>query len=460
MDYISVAERRFAELTPGAKGKLQAEWQLTDTKLIDTVRLTLPPSHAIPIVFVPGIMGSNLCDLKNNPVWLLNSFKDVPAGLAWGWSGKSAGIRQSKLHPKRTRVYKSGAVPKSDSSGKRAQQDYLKRGWGEVSEASYHKFLLWLDHKMNGERNPLRWEDFSHPCAGRAGTTAEQLIKKLPTGLVMQMGGIPRIPEAGYTVDPISSDELLKRSQSIFPVYAFGYNWLSSNSDAANSLKARIEEIIAENNVGAISCTQVILVTHSMGGLVARACSQLPDMSRKIVGIVHGVMPATGAAVAYRRCKVGMRDEDFAAGLVIGSDGKQVTAVFAQSPGALQLLPSEAYGTKWIEVNDPTGKRIASLPTADPYEEIYLQRDKWWGLIREEWLHPEDGVPISWDDFVVNIKQAKEFHRAIEGKYHHNTYVFYGGGTEMKSFSKIRWNIKRGIHPAMPGAVPSPWRVF
>jgi pimeloyl-ACP methyl ester carboxylesterase len=308
---------------------------------------------------------------------------------------------------------------------------------------------------MNGERNPANWEDFFHPSRGTMPTEAEKLTSKLPPGLVMEMHGLPNIAESGHAVDPIKSDELLMRSKSIYPIYAFGYNWLASNKEAADSLKARIERIITENNVGAIRCTQVILVTHSMGGLVARACSQLPDMSSKILGVVHGVMPATGAAVAYRRCKVGMKDEDAAAGLVIGSDGKEVTAVFAQSPGALQLLPSEEYGTKWLEVNDPSGTLTTSLPLADPYEEIYLQREKWWGLIREDWLSPQSGIPISWKRFVVNIKQAREFHRHLTKKYHHNTYVFYGGGTEKGSFSKIRWNIKKGISPANGGTARS-----
>jgi hypothetical protein len=178
--------------------------------------------------------------------------------------------------------------------------------------------------------------------------------------------------------------------------------------------------------------------------LVARACCQLPDVSQKILGVVHGVMPATGAAVAYRRCKVGMADEDRIAGLVIGTDGKEVTAVFAQSPGALQLLPSEDYGKHWLEICEPSGKIISSLPLSDPYAEIYLEREKWWGLISEDWLEPLGGVPIDWDTYSLNIALAKEFHRGISGKYHDNTFSFYGGGPEKRSYSKIRWNIKGG----------------
>lgn len=455
MDYTSTKKQRFAELRPGPNGRFQAEWQLTDTKLLDSVKLTLPPSRAVPIIFVPGIMGSNLCDLADAPVWLLNSLGDIPAGLAFNWSRKKAGDRQAILHPERTKVYPNGAVPKKGAASARDQQEYLKRGWGEVSEASYHRFLLWLDSKMNGDRNPAAWQDFSSPSMGTASALPEQLTSKLPSGLVMKMHGLPDIAESGYSVDPVTSDELLKRSKAFFPVYAFGYNWLASNKSAAHLLKTRIEKVIVDNNVGAIKCTQVILITHSMGGLVARACARLPDMSRKIVGVVHGVMPATGAAVAYRRCKVGMRDEDFGAGLVIGSDGKEVAAVFAQSPGALQLLPSEDYGTKWLEVRDSAGRALVALPVADPYDEIYLQRERWWGLIDEDWLRPERGKPISWDKFSKNVKLAREFHRSIARKYHHNTYLFYGGGAEKRSYSQVRWNITKGIAPALPEKAPT-----
>jgi pimeloyl-ACP methyl ester carboxylesterase len=444
VDYSQWAKNRSKEMYPGANGRLQTEWQLTDTKLADVVKLTAPPAHTIPIIFVPGIMGSNLCDLDNRPVWLLNSIKGAPIGLALTWAKKRAGERQTILHPERTKVYAGGAVPKQHSPHGYTEAHYRNRGWGEVSEASYHKFLLWLDEKMNLERNPANWPDFSHSSLPEASTVAEKITKKLPPGFVMRMSELPSIAEAGYAVEPITSNDLIKRSKSNFPIYGFGYNWLASNQDAAKSLKARIEKIISENNIGSIKCSQVILVTHSMGGLVARACSQLPLMAEKILGIVHGVMPATGAAVAYRRCKVGMRDEDLAAGLVIGADGREVTAVFAQSPGALQLLPSEGYGSNWLEVSDPLGKRLISLPTADPYKEIYLEREKWWGLIREEWLRPEGGTPISWDIFAMNIGFAKDFHRSLAGKYHPKTYVFYGGGDAKKSFSKIRWKIANG----------------
>lgn len=446
MDYNSATKQRFKELRTGADGKLSADWQLTDTKLLDAVKISTPPLHSIPIIFIPGIMGSNLADMKENPIWLLDSIKSIPMKLAWNWSPRSAGARQTILHPNRTKVYCSGAVPNENTALGLKKQDFLNRGWGEVSEASYGKFLLWLDMKMNASRNPIAWTDFSTSLEQEAKDYAEQIKARLQPGVKMTMHGLPD-SAAARKINPITSDDLLKRAKSNYPVYAFGYNWLDNNQAAAELLKKRVEMIIKENNKGASKCTQVILVTHSMGGLVARACAQLDGMTQKIVGIVHGVMPAIGAAVAYRRCKVGMGDESFGAGLVIGSNGQEVTAVFAQSPGALQLLPSKDYGTNWLQISDTDDKVISSFPKSDPYSEIYLQQDRWWALINEEWLSPEGGKAINWDIFKKNIQAARKFHDTYSGKYHHNTFTFYGAGKEIQSYEKITWEVKKGIRP-------------
>jgi pimeloyl-ACP methyl ester carboxylesterase len=250
--------------------------------------------------------------------------------------------------------------------------------------------------------------------------------------------------------DSVITDDLLARAKFLFPVYAVGYNWLDTNWNAAIALRSRIEEIVAEYNKGQYSCQQVIVVTHSMGGLVARACAQLPGMSERIAGIIHGVMPAVGAAVAYRRCKVGMRDEDRKAAFVIGQTGRDVTAVFAQAPGALQLLPSHQYSPHWLSVVHPDSTVAGTWPTADhndPYESIYLRRDRWWGLVDEQWLSPAGGQPITWDTFALNVNKAKSFHSSLAGKFHPNSFVYYGADAEQKSFERVKWMMKPGFAP-------------
>lgn len=433
-----------------ANGRPTFAWTLTGPLYDDPVRLVLPPTQTVPIIFVPGIMGSNLCSLQGTPVWLLNSTRGQPLGLAWYWAPKGADQRQKTLHPARTKVFSGGDVPEEIVGTARSKNDYVVRGWGEVGETSYHGFLLWLEKKMNQSgMDPALWPDFSYTAVSATPAPGQPAPKKkLFPGIPMEMQGLPLFGEAGQAIDPIRSDDLLHRAKFRFPVYACGYNWLDSNTAAAIRLEERINQVIAENNRGIYKCSQVILITHSMGGLVARACVQRPGVEGKVVGVVHGVMPSIGAAVAYRRCKVGMKDEDFGAGLVIGPTGQEVTAVFAQAPGALQLLPSADYGKNWMRIKDDAGTVMTELPKADPYAEIYLCRDKWWGLVNDDWLKPKNGKPIDWEEYATNIETAQNFHKKLAGKFHYNTYVFYGAGDgKQASFEKVTWSLRKGSDP-------------
>ena len=54
----------------------------------------------------------------------------------------------------------------------------------------------------------------------------------------------------------------LKRSKFRMPVYACGYNWLASNSVAADRLRSRIDAVISANNRNGFKCDQVILITQ------------------------------------------------------------------------------------------------------------------------------------------------------------------------------------------------------
>lgn len=430
------------------------DWRLTSSRITDPVRLVIPPNGVLPVIFVPGIMGSNLkSSVGNDLVWRLDKgIFGIPTTVATRWAGKGPGARQLALHPARVVVDNRGAVPKKRVGNITALADYTARGWGEVGETSYHEFLLWLENKLNGEGlNPYYWQDFSHaemrapgpmPKPGQPGYQPP----KLPSGISMRMQDAPIGAQKGQLV-PVMSDDLLRRANFRMPVYACGYNWLESNEVAAKNLRERIQEIIRDNNRHGAWCKQVIIVTHSMGGLVARRCAMLAGMDDAIAGIVHGVMPAVGAAVAYRRCKIGMWDEDFKAGLAIGNDGRQTTAVFAQAPGALQLLPTKEYRHSWLKVLDSSGRALEVQPSSDPYEDIYLRRDRWWGLVREEWLRPKDGMPITWSDYSINIGIAKKFHERIAGKYHPATYVYYGDDTEQESFETVVWRMKAGLRP-------------
>ena len=460
--------RRYAPGGVTDTGDVVFTWQLTPSHITDPVILQLPPKNVLPVIFVPGIMGSNLQSNGSNgdpiePVWVLNNptifntgkLKDHPIGLAWATKNKKPGDRQRVLHPARVDIYPGGAVPEQTGGSVHELEQYTRRGWGEVGEGSYHGFLLWLEQVLNGQGyNPARWPQFSFTAMSATPEPGAPIEEpKLPPNQRMAIPGLAERAENG----PIEllSDELLARAQFRMPVYACGYNWLDSNIAAAKRLSERILRVIDDNNRFG-RCSQVILITHSMGGLVARACQQLPGMQDAIAGIVHGVMPAVGAAVAYRRCKIGMRDEDAMAGLVIGETGQDVTAVFAQAPGALQLLPTAQYHKDWLTIDAPSGRSILREPnTGDPYQDIYLRRDRWWGLVREEWLSPPGGIPLWWDIYKDNIELAREFHEGIRDAYHPHTYVFYGKDPHVPSFEGIHWQLQPGA--IRPDDRPSPF---
>lgn len=437
----------------GASGNPTFEWRLTNTRLRDPVRIVVQ-DRILPVIFVPGIMGSNLMDLGGAPVWRLDTgLGGVPWSLVRNVAPMGPGRRQRAMHPDRTQVDPNGRVP-HDAVGTingRTRRDreaiYRERFWGEIGDSTYHPYLQWLENQLNGQGlDPARWASFTyaHPMMSAAPAPGQPpQTPALLEGQEMVVRGMA-CGTNERPMDALTSDELLRRAAARMPVYACGYNWLASNNSAARELRDRIKHVIAvESRRG--RCEQVLLVTHSMGGLVARRCAGLPGMEGLIAGVVHGVMPAVGAAVAYRRCKVGMRDESFAAGLVIGSNGREVTAVFAQAPGALQLLPTRQYRRGWLRFKDPQGRELEPVPAADPYDEIYLRRDRWWALVREDWLRPPGGMPISWNHFEENVLEASVFHDAIQGAYHPNTYVYYGADNAVPSFETVSWSMTPGL---------------
>jgi pimeloyl-ACP methyl ester carboxylesterase len=54
-----------------------------------------------------------------------------------------------------------------------------------------------------------------------------------------------------------------------------GYNWLRGNADSGIKTAKRISALMKRYQDQGFQCEKVILVTHSMGGLVARAVIHL-----------------------------------------------------------------------------------------------------------------------------------------------------------------------------------------
>jgi pimeloyl-ACP methyl ester carboxylesterase len=370
------------------------------------------PDRVIPVIVVPGVMGTNLDSNQDDPIWIVDSVESLAA-----WAVKSAAYRKDKLDPSKTKVSDRGSIPAGTSL---SEAELHARGWGTISKMFYGDFLVWLENALNDCR-----PDTDH---GRNGLRA-----KLKQELVA-----PKL-------EKLSEAEVSLSYKYQLPVHAVGYNWLQSNADSALRLARQIDAIIDGYRKRRYRCEKVIVVTHSMGGLVARHCSEVLGYRDKILGIVHGVMPATGSATAYRRVKAGTEPGgnavSYGTSLVLGNMSSKVMPVFAQSPGPLQLLPSPEYGAGWLKIKD--GARLIALPESnDPYGDIYTKRGAWWSLIDEDLLDPEKKTSTeqNWTSYKKLItEQVSRFHEAISGRYHSHTYAFWGDDEQHKTWGDVVW---------------------
>jgi hypothetical protein len=241
-----------------------------------------------------------------------------------------------------------------------------------------------------------------------------------------------------------------------FAVYAFGYNWLQSNGDSAKIIATRINKVIDDLNASGYECDKVVVVTHSMGGIVGRALihHDFGNLQDKVLGIVHGVMPAIGAPAAYKRMRAGFEDpgmmhgsQESLAAKVAGNYGDEVTAVLANAQGGLQLLPTDSYGNGWLRVRH-NGRELDAWPKrGDPYNEIYKVRGRWWSLLREDWINPSKVAAKqgggSFERTCRYLDKVQAFHRLIANTFHPNSYAHYGVDPQRQSFGEVIWEIDK-----------------
>jgi hypothetical protein len=426
-------------------------------------KMSVPPRRVLPIVFLPGIMGSNLrmteavqrkLKKTSNVAWRPDRIGDAaPLILA------KPATRQLQLNPRCTVVdtYDGGRAltgnsaesadnrhdvgplrvllgsapdspllvddPVTASPRLRKQDKAKARGWGEIYFASYRFVLELCEQNLNRPGTQGVWN---------------RILNIDPA----KWNAVSDIP-----LSPITVDDLNKGCKGcLFPVHAMGYNWLCSSAESAEIVGNRIDQLIKDYQEKGYECTKVIVVTHSMGGLVGRALIH-PSMAKradKVLGIVHGVQPALGAPAAYRRMRCGFEEGEWAinpAPKILGNFGSEITAVLANSAGGLELLPNCAYGNGWLQIKH-NDQLVESLPSrGDPYEEIYKLKDKWFGLLREEWLNPAGDEQCGIQRTCSLLEIAKSFHMSLGNTYHEQSYCHYGADSARKSWGRITWQL-------------------
>ena len=189
------------------------------------------------------------------------------------------------------------------------------------------------------------------------------------------------------------------------PVFAVGYDWRQDlrwlGEYAADKLRAALD---------ATGADQLDLVTHSMGGLVARAAFRHdPGLVPRVRKVVHVCQPAAGAVVLYRRLFTGLvRGLDGGRGvadrafrLLLGNTRAGFVGNMSGQPGPLQLLPSgffppAADGRAWH----------AALDAGTAFADLYGSPDSPPGLNDPALDLPADARA----DFADRVVDVADFH--------------------------------------------------
>ncbi|MES2165306.1 MAG: hypothetical protein V4476_29475 [Pseudomonadota bacterium] len=412
-------------------------------------RVAVPPMKIVPVIVVAGIMGSNLrantnpADEQNEELKPGEAAWRPPNGIDEGmaeakkWKARSPAVRQKILDPNTLEVDPDGAITLGmpDANFVWNEKIAKERGWGEIHTSSYATLLTTLQQNLN----TTYWSVWGNPTLEANWSLLNQFdrakwgIKKEGIGAAL------------------SDEEMKKFARFHYPVYAFGYNWLKSNEVSAEALKTRIESIIAYWKGRQRECSSVLLVTHSMGGLVARACAK--KIPAKIAGVIHGVMPALGAPACYRRLSCGtetsspsnslidnVKAEKFAQ--IAGQTTAETTPVLSTAAGPLELLPNHLYPIPWLfaEIKSTQKNEVIALPVDDPYD-LYADFSAWYRMIDPALADPAKEFDGTVEQTIrAAVAQAKKFHVEVLGDYYHpNTFVFYADDTTKLSFGTCKW---------------------
>lgn len=401
----------------------------------NTVRTRKP----VPVIFVPGVMGSRLRLVAHNELWDPDS---KPNMIGWAMrpverAAEMLSVRTGMAEVLSEPIGFDGRLvdvwravdPEADPSfyGRH-------RGWSGASRNYYREVLVALETALNQGREIVPGE-----C----------------------------------------------------PVYAFGYDWRRTVSHAATLLARRVRYVIGKHGAD-----KVVLVTHSMGGLVARyACAPSGcGIAGLVKGVVHVVQPCDGAVVAYRRFVEGVGVdrrsgfENAVLASILGGSWWGYTMLMSGTEGPLQLMPNHVYDG-WL--TDPEGRPVPagsiyayyasggpqSVVPALPVNELATLASKSFGdspeavrraaeariiELDEEWggrvphIHAMREVAdraraaralARWDVYRAALRggllTAQALHQLIAGYAHPRTFMLYARGRRTEV--GYRWDRQQGL---------------
>jgi PGAP1-like protein len=358
-------------------------------------------SSCTPVIFVPGVMGSRI-GLSSSRTWDPDS---TLAMLRWP------------------------PLTMSGVQTNRAALSVAATGSRPITE-------LGSDAKKDISKN-----------AAASGVAQRELglIKAPSADQIQQFFGVTRnwasILWKYYGMVLLRLEGQFNATRTVNPVYAFGYDFRQSNAVSGGKLREFIGQVLSKHP----AASRVIIVTHSMGGLVVRgAIAGDGGIVDKIRGVIHGAQPSNGAVVCYTRFLSGMMEPVESVGFwdltptVVGQTSAEYSYLMSGLPGPLQLLPNHRYQSFFTD-----GKWLDGLGTDADLSDIYsvYAGDGPAGLAPRvsfaQNLRGTDAERASQtvvNDFARHLATAKSFHEQLANSpnaaFHPQTVVLYSTGLD------------------------------
>ena len=364
--------------------------------------------HKIPLVFVPGLMGSRLAI-------------QVPSRLneqIVGWKVVN---------------------------------------W-EVSQGSPENCAKWAAYGAFRSEEVRRWLHHSNP--------SEVLWQQAGVGEDESQRGYAGLFDGYRNALELLHDRRFLAEPFEFVAHGVGYDFRKSMVACGQYLTARVESLLSRERDEVGAAQWFVLVTHSLGGLASRSMlRQSAELRESCLAVVHGYQPVTGAPLAYRRIftgftmdSPGLNIEELLLGAILGTDPRDFVHTVSGVQGAFDLLPSAEYPHSWFTIEDGVG--VAAMREHVPPNQMMARynSESRYGILSRQGMPGAEALIRS--ELQSRVQAANNLHELLAGqdgpfKLDGRTWAVYGTGVQTDVAVVFADDIVAKRSPDGDGTVPA-----